>query len=48
MEMKNLDRYNVIDNKNNREIVLLKSFPCVWGKCAFCDYIEDNSKILKR
>ena len=39
-----MDRYNVIDNKNNREIVLLKSFPCVWGKCAFCDYIEDNSK----
>lgn len=38
-----MDRYNVIDNKNNREIVLLKSFPCVWGKCAFCDYIEDNS-----
>lgn len=38
-----MDRYNVIDNKNNREIVLLKSFPCVWGKCSFCDYIEDNS-----
>lgn len=27
----------------NREIVLLKSFPCIWGKCTFCDYILDNS-----
>ncbi len=39
-----MDRYNKITNKNKREIVLLKSFPCVWGKCAFCDYIDDNSK----
>ena len=38
-----MDRYNVISNKNKREIVLLRSFPCVWGKCSFCDYIEDNS-----
>ncbi|WP_125151984.1 radical SAM protein [Clostridium rectalis] len=38
-----MDRYNIIENKNNREIVLLKSFPCFWGKCSFCDYIEDNS-----
>lgn len=38
-----MDRYNKITNKNNREIVLLKSFPCIWGKCSFCDYIEDNS-----
>ncbi|MBD7914656.1 radical SAM protein [Clostridium sp. Sa3CUN1] len=38
-----MDRYNKITNKNNREIVLLKSFPCVWGKCSFCDYIDDNS-----
>jgi hypothetical protein len=36
-------RYNVIDNKNAREIVLLKASPCIWGKCTFCDYIEDNS-----
>lgn len=35
-----MDRYSVL---NNREIVLLKSFPCFWGKCSFCDYIEDNS-----
>lgn len=39
-----MDRYSEITNKNQREIVLLKSFPCVWGKCSFCDYILDNSK----
>lgn len=38
-----MDRYSIIEEKNNREIVLLKSFPCVWGKCSFCDYILDNS-----
>jgi len=38
-----MDRYNIISGKNKREIVLLKAFPCVWGKCTFCDYIEDNS-----
>ena len=27
-----MDRYSEITNKNKREIVLLKSFPCVWGK----------------
>lgn len=37
-------RYSKVLNKNQREIVLLKGFPCAWGKCAFCDYIEDNSK----
>ena len=39
-----MDRYNIVRNKNQREIVLLKAFPCVWGKCTFCDYIEDNSR----
>lgn len=39
-----MDRYNKIINKNNREIVLLRSFPCVWGKCSFCDYIDDNGR----
>ncbi|MCI8949324.1 MAG: radical SAM protein [Lachnospiraceae bacterium] len=39
-----MERYNVIRNKNQREIVLLKSFPCAWGKCKFCDYINDNSR----
>jgi uncharacterized Fe-S cluster-containing MiaB family protein len=38
-------RYGKIDFfKNKREIVLLKSFPCIYGKCSFCNYIEDNSK----
>lgn len=37
------NRYNVIRGKNAREIVLLKGFPCKYGKCAFCNYIEDNS-----
>jgi len=40
----NLERYNLIENKNKREIVLLKAFPCFWGKCVFCDYIDDNCK----
>ncbi len=37
-----MDRYSKVTNKNNREIVLLKAFPCIWGKCSFCDYIDDN------
>lgn len=40
-----MDRYSCIDNKNKREIVLLKGFPCIWGKCTFCDYIDDNSTL---
>lgn len=36
-------RYNKITGKHQREIVLLKSFPCRYGKCSFCNYIEDNS-----
>lgn len=35
-------RYSKIANKNKREIVLLKSYPCAWGKCSFCDYTADN------
>lgn len=23
--------------------MLLKALPCKWGKCSFCNYIEDNS-----
>lgn len=38
-----MERYSKITNKNRREIVLLKAFPCAWGKCAFCDYTDDNS-----
>lgn len=36
-------RYSKVEGKFKREIVLLKSFPCVYGKCSFCNYIEDNS-----
>lgn len=35
-------RYSRILEKNPREIVLLKSRPCQWGRCFFCDYIHDN------
>lgn len=37
-------RYSKINVKNKREIVLLKGKPCVYGKCTFCNYIEDNSE----
>lgn len=39
-----MERYSVITEKNRREIVLLRAFPCAWGKCTFCDYIEDNGR----
>nr|WP_297396702.1 radical SAM protein [uncultured Peptostreptococcus sp.] len=38
-----MNRYNIIDDKNPREIILLRSHPCRWGRCFFCDYISDNS-----
>lgn len=38
-----MDRYSKITQKFPREIVLLKSKPCKWGRCSFCDYIDDNS-----
>lgn len=37
-----MDRYGKITKKFPREIVLLKAHPCMWGRCTFCDYIEDN------
>ncbi|AZO94971.1 radical SAM protein [Halocella sp. SP3-1] len=42
-----MERYSRIINKNCREIVLLKGYPCAWGKCTFCDYTEDNSTDLQ-
>lgn len=36
-------RYSKVDSGNMREVVLLKSYPCAYGKCSFCNYIEDNS-----
>lgn len=38
------ERYSRITDKNRREICLLRGFPCRWGKCTFCDYIEDNGR----
>lgn len=37
-------RYSKVQGRFKREIILLKSFPCIYGKCSFCNYIEDNSK----
>lgn len=39
-----MQRYSKITKKNQREVVLLKGRPCFWGKCTFCDYIEDNTR----
>ena len=39
-----MERYSRITDKNQREIVLQRAFPCAWGKCAFCDYITDNGR----
>lgn len=40
--MNDMIRYSQVKAKNKREIVMLKGYPCTWGKCAFCDYISDN------
>ncbi|MGL5124308.1 MAG: radical SAM protein [Fusobacteriaceae bacterium] len=37
------NRYSKIKVGKFREIVLLKGLPCKYGKCSFCNYIEDNS-----
>ena len=44
MENNDLERYSVIDNKNPREILLLRGSGCVWRKCRFCDYHLDYCK----
>ncbi len=41
--MNELERYSIIDNKNCREIVLLRGSGCFWKKCTFCDYHFDYS-----
>lgn len=40
----NLIRYGVIEEKNKREIVLLRGKGCVWRRCRFCDYHLDSNK----
>ena len=41
-----ISRYSVVHGKVSREMVLLQSYPCKWGRCSFCDYIHDNSEDL--
>lgn len=41
-------RYSTVESKNKREIVLLKSSPCIWGNCSFCDYIDDNDSDINK
>jgi len=35
-------RYGVIEEKNPREILLLRGSGCRWGRCTFCDYHLDR------
>lgn len=37
-----MERYNVINEKNPREIVLLRGKGCAYKKCTFCDYHTDR------
>ena len=41
--MGDMNRYARITAKIPREIVLLKGRPCIWSRCTFCDYIDDNT-----
>lgn len=38
-----LSRYSIIQDKNPREIVLLRGSGCRWRRCKFCDYHIDRS-----
>ena len=37
------ERYSFIDDKNPREIVLLRGSGCKWRRCRFCNYHLDFS-----
>ena len=37
-----MERYSIINEKNSREIVLLRGSGCVFKKCTFCDYHIDK------
>ena len=39
-----MQRYGIIENKQKREIVLLRGKGCVYKKCTFCDYYLDSCK----
>ncbi len=43
MKQEELERYSIIEDKNKREIVLLRGSGCKWRKCRFCDYHLDFS-----
>lgn len=38
-----LVRYAKFAGHHPREVLLLKGLPCVWSRCTFCDYIDDNT-----
>ncbi len=44
LENEIMNRYSVIEEKNKREIVLLRGSGCTWRKCRFCDYHLDYSR----
>ena len=37
-------RYAVINEKNPREIVMLRGRGCTWRRCRFCDYHLDSAR----
>ncbi len=39
-----MKRYSIYEGKYPREIVLLKSFPCEFKGCAFCDSAHEHTK----
>lgn len=36
-------RYSKYRGKLAREVLLLRGLPCIWSRCSFCDYIDDNT-----
>lgn len=46
--MNDLVRYSIINNKDKREIVLLRGTKCRWSRCRFCDYHLDSDKDEKQ
>jgi hypothetical protein len=38
-----LVRYAKYTGRHPREVVLLRGLPCIWSRCTFCDYIDDNT-----
>lgn len=36
-------RYSIVEEKNKREIVMLRGSGCLWNRCRFCDYHLDSN-----